>query len=433
MNVLYDISVLGAGSVNAKARTGVFRVVENVARELIHQPDCKVTFCDSRNYLTTFNSLAYLADHPYFASVPFAKPSDFEKRIRPHRRRRLIAERFSKKLKLSFVENLQRKLLTRFLLTLEQMQRYDNRTITEKATNDTEIYHSPFYPIPEFISRKHNERTFLTCYDVIPVLYPHFVEQSIINLLNDILISLTPETWVLCISHATRNDLLNYMGNRLNPDRVIVTHLAASDVFYRSADSVLNRAVREKYRIPDAPYVLSVCTLEPRKNIDQVIRAFAKLVTQERIPDLNLVLVGTKGWMFDKIFQEIENVSSLKDRIFVTGFVADEDLSSLYSDALVFVYPSFYEGFGLPPLEAMKCGLPVITSNTSSLPEVVGDAGVMVAPSDLDQLCNELLRLYKNPSLRKSLGEKALMRSMQFSWKKCASDTVAAYRKALKA
>ena len=243
--------------------------------------------------------------------------------------------------------------------------------------------------------------------------------------------SITPESWVLCISHSTRNDLLNYLGNKINPDRAIVTELAASGTFYQSANKAYNRKVRQKHAIPDGPYILSLCTLEPRKNIEQVVRAFVALDAQENIRDLHLVLVGTKGWFFDKIFAEISNSAELKSRIIITGFVADEDLAAIYSDALFFVYPSFYEGFGLPPLEAMKCGVPVITSNTSSLPEVVGDAGIMVSPGDLDALCQAMLKIYTNPSLQQQMQEKSLERAGRFSWERCGNETVNAYKHSL--
>ena len=188
---------------------------------------------------------------------------------------------------------------------------------------------------------------------------------------------------------------------------------------------------RAKYGILDGPYILSLSTLEPRKNIDHTIRCFARLIRDENIRDLNLVLVGTKGWDFDRIFGELTNHDQLRDRIIVTGYVADEDLSAIYSGARMFVYPSFYEGFGLPPLEAMQCGVPVITSNTSSLPEVVGNAGLMVDPKDGDALCQAMFDIYRQPSLRDDLSRRSIERSRAFSWDICARETVRAYRSAL--
>ena len=190
-------------------------------------------------------------------------------------------------------------------------------------------------------------------------------------------------------------------------------------------------SARAKYAIPDAPYVLTLGTLEPRKNIHRVIRCFAKTVLEEKIDDLCLVLVGAKGWSYGEAFEELGRYPSLRKRIVLTGYVDLEDLAPLYSGALSFVYPSFYEGFGLPPLEAMKCGVPVITSNTSSLPEVVGDAGIMVAPTDEDALSHAMLKIFRDSSLRARMSERSLARAALFSWEKCVEETIRAYKIAI--
>jgi glycosyltransferase involved in cell wall biosynthesis len=157
-----------------------------------------------------------------------------------------------------------------------------------------------------------------------------------------------------------------------------------------------------------------------------------RVVLGERIDDLYLVLTGVQGWHFDQIFEEIANADEVRDRIILTGFVPDGDLAPLYSGALAFVYLSLYEGFGLPPLEAMQCGTPVITSNTSSLPEVVGDAGIMIAPTDGDALCQALLDLYNDPALGQAMSRKSLERAKLFSWEKTVERTIDAYKLALR-
>lgn len=139
--------------------------------------------------------------------------------------------------------------------------------------------------------------------------------------------------------------------------------------------------------------------------------------------------MGAKGWDYDKIFNEYNNAQELKDKIIITGRVPDEDLASLYSHAHSFYYMSFYEGFGLPPLEAMQCGVATVTSNTSSLPEVVGDAGIMLSPDDDDALSQTMLNLYANENLRREYSEKGLKRSKLFSWKKSADELAVIYKK----
>jgi glycosyltransferase involved in cell wall biosynthesis len=155
-------------------------------------------------------------------------------------------------------------------------------------------------------------------------------------------------------------------------------------------------------------------------------------MAEKAVGDMRLVMVGTRGWKMESIFAELSSLGSLADRVIVTGFVPDEDLAPIYSHASMFVYPSLLEGFGLPPLEAMQCGVPVITSNTSSLPEVVADAGIMVPPSDADALCQAMTNLYQDSELHDRLASKALERAATFSWGRCADETVAAYRAALR-
>jgi glycosyltransferase involved in cell wall biosynthesis len=422
MKVIYDISVLGVGHYCPRARTGIFRVVESIAYHLQAIEECDLLFCSSE---VPIESLDYLEANARFEKVPFTY-SEF-KRV-------LYLDLRNINIKLgntsSGVNRFSLKALRRILLYVTRIAEACFHSVNSKSLAEADIFHSPFYPLPRQVKRERNLRKFLTVYDLIPILYPKFFEFDENHLIQKALESLDPDSWILCISHATKNDLCNYLTS-ISPSRVFVTHLAASELFYLCTSSEEVTDVRNKYKIPNSPYILSLSTLEPRKNIDHTIRCFAKLVQQEKIKDLYLVLVGTKGWDYNKIFEEISYHDSVKDRIIITGYVADEDLAALYSGALMFVYPSFYEGFGLPPLEAMQCGVPVITSNTSSLPEVVGDAGIMVSPTDADALCQSMLDIYNNSSLRAEMSMRSLEQAKQFSWEKCTQETVAAYKTAL--
>ncbi|WP_332368189.1 glycosyltransferase family 1 protein [Spirosoma telluris] len=177
---------------------------------------------------------------------------------------------------------------------------------------------------------------------------------------------------------------------------------------------------------------MSLATFEPRKNIDHLIRCFAQAVRSRAIPtDVKLVLVGTQGWKFDKIMGELANSNDLYSRIVVTGFVPDLLLAPLYSGALGFLYPSLYEGFGLPPLEAMQCGLPVIVSDIPAIKEVVDDAAISVSPTDADALSQAIITLVNSTSIRAELITKALQRAKLFSWEKFIADHVALYSRML--
>lgn len=433
MQLLYDITLLGRGHIRPYERAGIFRVIESVAEELVHQPDCQLTLCTNSDWNDIAMAKDYLQSNPKLTHLPFSEPVNYYKRNELINKRITLLQNNGNNLhQLPFVKKTIVRIQNKGLQTRERwLSGYNKPLFNFHDVKNAAIYHSHFYASFNGVKEAGVKSLFLTSYDIIPMLYPQFCRDNMPRLMLSILNKLTPENWIVCISEATRNDLLNYMGNRLNPDRVKITELAASDMFYQSTDKQANQLVRNKYGVPDAPYILSLCTLEPRKNIDQAIRAFIKLVQQENITDLNLVLVGAKGWKFEKIFDTIEASEAVKRRIYITGYLADEDLAAIYSDALMFVYPSFYEGFGLPPLEAMQCGVPVITSNTSSLPEVVGNAGIMVAPTDLEALCQAMLSVYKSPFLQQQMSQKSLNRAKLFSWKRCAEKTINAYKASL--
>ncbi|MDF5722511.1 MAG: glycosyltransferase family 1 protein [Rhizonema sp. PD37] len=427
MKIVYDISVLGYGHYfNAKA--GIFRAVENLAYGLKNAKEDDLFFYVSGDAYNIFTALNYLESNPELVRVPL-----FHKNWKLRRNLNDTLRFLNSKIdSTSKLQKIPLQALRKIVIDIvRQMEIFSERS-DAKSLGEFDIYHSPFYAIPPQVRETSYIKKFLTVNDMIPFLYPEFFEGSQQNIDNVVqaVESLDSESYVLCISQSTKNDLCNYSKN-LAPERIFITPLAASQLFYHCSDAQKIEATRRKYNIPNAPYILSLGTLEPRKNVVQTIRCFIKLVEQQNIKDLYLVLAGSKGWSYEKIFAEISSNHNLKDKIIVTGYVADEDLAPLYSGALAFVYPSFYEGFGLPPLEAMQCGVPVITSNTSSLPEVVGDAGIMVAPKDVDGLCHSMFELYSNLSLRQSLADKSLEQAKKFSWEKCTSSTIAAYKTAL--
>ena len=435
MKVLYDISLLGLAHIHPNFRTGLHRVIQTVAERLVNKPEIELIFSSSYD----INSLAYLGTNPKLSHIPFSLPAHLHtiKKIDElTKKRHTLIDKVDADKGKNLIKKLSRKMQIRYVWLQEKIYNLhnpgnDGDLINPKDLQQADIYHSPYYGIPEQVRRAKKKNVFITSYDLIPVLGAQYVTPGQTAWFENLLASITPETWALCISRDCRDDLLNYLGNRINPDRVKVTELAASDNFYPSTNKENNKEIRKKYGIPDGQYMLSLCSLEPRKNIDGVIKAFTKIVQQESIPDLNLVLVGPQAWGLDKMFQALEASKALKNRIILPGFVADEDLAALYSEALVFVYPSFYEGFGLPPLEAMQCGTPAITSNTTSLPEVVGDAGIMIPPTDLDALCDAMLSIYKSPSLRENLSKRSLERAKKFSWEKCLQQIVDAYKLSL--
>jgi len=204
-----------------------------------------------------------------------------------------------------------------------------------------------------------------------------------------------------------------------------VTMLGYPPSMNEPPDPVRSAEVRRHYGLPES-YILYVGTIQPRKNLDMLIEAYARL-RGEGSTTQKLVIVGRKGWLYDKLFARISALG-LEEEIIFTGFVPDEDLPHLYDGACLFVYLSFFEGFGLPPLEAMARGIAVVTSNTTSLPEVVGDTGITVSPHSLEQVMAGMRRVLTDAELAKQLGQAGKVRARQFSWERTARETLALYR-----
>jgi len=190
------------------------------------------------------------------------------------------------------------------------------------------------------------------------------------------------------------------------------------------SDRTLLRGVRQKYNIP-SEFILSVGTVEPRKNFNRLVVAFKKLKDKTSLPH-SMVIAGKKGWAYDGVREQVNKLGMEKDIIFL-DYVEDDDLVLLYNAASLFIMPSLYEGFGLPVLEAMACGTPVVASNVSSVPEVMKDAGILVDPYDTDSICDGMFRVLTDDKLREELREKSLKRAMFFSWKKTARSVLSEY------
>ena len=419
MKVLYDITVLGQGYTHPRYRTGIYRVIEELANRLATMPECDLEFC-AIQYL--YPSIEYLRQSSTLQHIPLRSAGN-----------RIGAELFRLDEAIGqeqTLKNLPSRLERKVLALIKQKLTTPLPLISRESLESADVLHSLFYPLPEETRGVGKLKRFLTIYDLIPLLHPQFCTNDTTDLIHNVVESIAPEDRVLAISEATKQDLCAYKG--IDPSRVFVTPLAADTTrFYPLEDAASRKEVQSKYGIPDAPYVLAVGTLEPRKNLNTVIESFAQLAQQEKGNDLHLVITGNLGWDYDGIFKAIEKLPALEKRIHITGYVEDGDLAALYSGAMTFVYMSFYEGFGLPPLEAMQCGVPVVTSNTSSLPEVVGDAGVMLSPTDRDALSQTLLRLYHDSQLREEMRLKALHQSTKFSWEQCAQQTFQAYAAAL--
>jgi len=258
---------------------------------------------------------------------------------------------------------------------------------------------------------------------------------------------------IIAVSDSTKNDLINLYG--IPQEKIKVIYPAAGEEFKRveKTDPKLPK-VKEKYNLPDS-FILYFGTIEPRKNISGLIEAFEKIKKQEtKIPlevqwdgfegvvksekknffdfkKLKLVIAGNRGWLYNDVFGKIGN-SPYKNDIIVTGFIDEEDRPYLYGLAKIFVYPSFFEGFGFPPLEAMACGIPTAVSNRSSLPEVVGDSAIMFDPQNTDEIALAIKDILEDSNLREALVERGLRRAKLFDWSKTADEFLDVFEKVWK-
>jgi glycosyltransferase involved in cell wall biosynthesis len=232
-------------------------------------------------------------------------------------------------------------------------------------------------------------------------------------------------TRVIADSVATKRDLMEQYGT---PDAKIDVVYPGVEALERATPTRI-AAVQRRYRLPER-YLLFLGTLQPRKNIARLVEAFARVIADHGDDGLHLVLAGKRGWLVDDVFAHVPE--SAKPRIHFTGYVDDTDVEALYSGATAFTFPSLYEGFGFPVLEAMRCGTPVLCSSTSSLPELAGDAAVLVDPLDVNAIADGIARLVRDEGLRQTLVRRGHEQVKKFTWGRAAAQTLAALERAAK-
>jgi len=296
-------------------------------------------------------------------------------------------------------------------------------------------------------------------------LLPYFRRIKSVFTLHDLIFLFHPEThkplnrWfltlmmprflraadaVIAVSECTKRDVIRFYGI---PEEKITVIYEGVNPRFRPASPETIAAVRARYNLPEH-FILYVGTIEPRKNLTALLEAFHHLLatrslrpapcdllpaTCSLLPapcDLRLVIVGKKGWLYEGFFRRLRELG-LEDRVIFTGYVPDEDLPAIYSAADLFVFPSLYEGFGLPVLEAMACGTPVVCSNTSSLPEVAGDAALLVDPADVRALAGAMERALRDEGKWREMRERGLQQAARFSWDEAAAMSLKVYQDVL--
>lgn len=292
----------------------------------------------------------------------------------------------------------------------------------ELITERLDLLHSPDF-IPPFM------RPFpsiITVHDLAFLRFPHFVTTDSAHHYGQIDRAVKRTDHIIAVSESTKADLVNLLG--VDDQKVTVIHEAADPVFRPIPEEQI-AVVRQRYGLDSRPYVFFLSTIEPRKNLTTLLRAFRELLDgYDGVEGLQLVVAGEKGWLFDEVFALYRELN-LEEAVHFLGRVPLADLPALFNGARVHVHPSYYEGFGLTPLEAMASGTPTIVSGVSSMPEVVSDAGLQVAPDDVEGWSAAMHRVVTEDGLHETLRAKGLRRAAQFSWEKAARAHIALYHR----
>lgn len=440
--VLVDIDNILAGIVDKKNRTGLWRTSYQIIERLMEK-------CESLTFLTNryttysykklqledpkFRNFECLASHYENALINYIidRRSDF-------RGRRRLA-RGAKKI-IFLIPYL-------FFSLLSKIAKLFTKHMFNKKVLEFGIYQSLFYRIPDEIMAAKNIKKFIFVHDILPLTRSRDFKKSIkrqrkiSSNFYKIFANLDGDVTFFFNSESTRRDFLDYFPQFRQNVGVVAPLAADEKMFFRmdfdenssdaaensnESENILNKKTKDddldeilnKYAIPsNKKYILSLSSLNPRKNLLFLVSGFRRFLDENpNIDDLYLVLAGPKGWQIENLFSDLEQTKAHRDRIILTGFVDDADLNYLYNGAFCFIFPSLYEGFGLPVLEAMACGLPVISSNVSSMPEVYGDAALPIDPTNEDELVRAISQIYEDKSLRDELIKKALVRAKQFTW-----------------
>jgi glycosyltransferase involved in cell wall biosynthesis len=290
----------------------------------------------------------------------------------------------------------------------------------ETITGSLDVFYSPDFVLPP---TRRTTCTLLTVHDLSFLHCPEVFVPPLRRYLERVVPrSIARADLVLADSAHTRFDIVSLLG--VPPDRVQVLYSGVPPGFRSEPDLGEGERLRARYGLGGRRYVLSVGTLQPRKNYVRLIRAFANLEPEAVEPEAQLVIAGGRGWLYQDIFAEAERHG---DRVRLLGFVDEADLPALYRNAALFAFPSLYEGFGLPVLEAMACGVPVVCSNASSLPEVAGDAALLVDPLDTDGLAEAMARVLEDAGLRREMVARGAAQAARFTWARAARQLVGVF------
>ena len=404
--VVFDATILAVGNIKDGARSGIFWVSWNLFKEFVRSDKFTLQlYCQPTQYTELIEFLREQFPHKRFNFINQAEMGKFTILYSKMRARKEQAKRNGRALH----KNMYHLLATgcRVFSTVEKIQA---KTWTRQLKSAL-FFFSPVYAAPEVFKNEPCLTRVFMLYDAMPVLFPHFFPNGC-TWFMELVHSMNNKDLYFTDSHSARQDFLK-VAPQIPPEHITTAYIASNQPYQPERDAEKLKKVKEKYNIPqDKTYIFSLCTLEIRKNIPFAIDNFIRFCEKNHITDQILVLGGS---FQDKRLDKYKKSPYVK----FIGYVDDEDLQTLYSAAYAFVYPSLYEGFGMPILEAMSCGCPVICSNTSSMPEVIGDCGILIDPTQGQTLVEAFERMHTDKGIQQSCREKGLARANQFSWAKC--------------
>jgi len=423
-NLLFEASILGNICSKNPGRSGIFFVAYNILREMDRLNAFNITLdlgCTHVSIGKLFRTDTYLKR---FSHINIDKKQFYLSMIDKYKKQ--IPVLLANITIINLLKSIKRCLLiTKW--KIEQLFVRDESACNNTVAN-TQVYFSPMGIIPDKIKKSKHIKCFICLHDLIPVLFPEYF--PILHHGEDVLkeyadgVNLNKEYYYFCVSEYTKNDFLRFYSQILNKDNLFVTHIASAQKFMPLNDTAKLAQVLDKYSVrKKTKYVFSLCTLAPRKNLLFTIKCFFKFIIKHDIQDFYFYLGGGQWNDFNpQLKKQINEYEEYRDKIIRLGYVDDEDVNILLSHSLFFTYISQYEGFGMPPLEAMQAGTPVITSNNSSLPEVVGDAAIMIDCDSEEQCIKAFEDLYFNSELRESYIQKGIERAKLFSFEKTANN-----------
>ena len=428
IKLLYDANILSYDYQKTAARSGIFFAAYNILKELMAHDNIEISFCVQPSNILGINK--FKKRNPEFSDIPvIGKTTLFTTFLGLMECWKYSCRKLDQK------DNLFKKVVRFFTLRILKffMQCDFLMELDKDLLKEYKIYLSPNQAPPKQILNDKNIHKFVLLHDTIPIVQ----NEKSFNLeirnswFKELFDTLNERDYYFTDSEHTKQDFLKYC-DKLNPEHLTTTLLGANENFYPVNDEERINLVKAKYNIPsDKKFIFSLCTIEPRKNLIFAVKNFVKFINDNNIDDLVFVMGGGHWQAFLDLLDKELSGTNYKDKIIKAGYVDDEDLPVLYSACEIFVYPSLYEGFGMPVLEAMQCGCACITSNVTSIPEVIGDAGIQVNPKSDEDMIEAYKKMYYDNDFRNLCKQKAIERAKQFSWKKCADTMIEKFEEVL--